>query len=199
VNTCHSIRKRWQRDEPPWGTTIYDERRDDTTTASNMESEGVYHLLERDTSTQLGIFRMLLWFANSNAIPTTPLYPMPKMTNNVQRKRLEDITIIPYQCFKPFLPIISRNAFDPQSCRILIHLIPVLPSLHPMQSQAHIVLLLYDLCEFTLQTLYCPLHLFSSPQVECSRARLGTTAQLLDQLGDIAFSQCIFLHACFER
>jgi len=31
-------------------------------TVSDMEPEGVHHLLERDTSTQLGIFRMLLWF-----------------------------------------------------------------------------------------------------------------------------------------
>ena len=29
--------------DPPWETTIDDERRDDTTTVSDMESEGVYH------------------------------------------------------------------------------------------------------------------------------------------------------------
>jgi hypothetical protein len=75
-----------KRDDRPWGTTDHDERRDDTMTVSDMEPEGVYHLLERDTSIRLGIFRMLLWLANSNAISTTPLYSLRKITNNAQGK-----------------------------------------------------------------------------------------------------------------
>ena len=95
-------------------------------------------------------------------------------------------------------PVVARNPFDPQPRGMLIHLLSVLLSLHPMQSETHLMLLLYYICQLTFKTLDRPFHLLSVLQIECNVTRLYPVLQLLHQLIHIALPSRELLHACFE-